>query len=54
MSRRVPPERPTRFGPDRETEAPLVPDLSDRTEAAGQTERVGRNPLEPALMEDAE
>lgn len=54
MSRRAPPEQPTRFGPNLETDAPLVPDLSDRTETTDRSERVGRNPLEPALMEDAE
>jgi|GEM_PF-2716346 len=54
MSRRAPPGRPTRFGPDPETGAPLVPDLSDRSETTGRPERVGRNPLEPALMEGAE
>ena len=54
MSRRAPPEQSTPFGPDPETEAPLVPDVSDRTETTERPERVGRNPLEPALMEDAE
>lgn len=42
----------TPFTPDDETDAPLVPDLSGKRE--GGTERVGRNPLELALMEDAE
>jgi hypothetical protein len=54
MSRRAPPEQSPQFGPDPETDAPLVPDLGDRTETTGRPERVGRNPLEPALMEDAE
>ncbi|MEZ3143805.1 hypothetical protein [Halobaculum sp. MBLA0143] len=42
----------TPFGPDAERDAPLVPDLSGKPET--DTERVGRNPLELALMEDAE
>ncbi|MEZ3117721.1 hypothetical protein RYH80_17525 [Halobaculum sp. MBLA0147] len=58
----VPAERPTpTVG---ETEAPLVPDLRglgdratgerERTDEGGRGRRVGRDPLERALMEDAE
>ena len=42
----------TPFVPDEETDAPLVPDLSGTRD--DETERIGRNPLELALMEDAE
>ncbi len=52
VSRRAPPAGMTQFGPEAETEAPLVPDLSDQPET--EPERVDPNPLELALMEDAE
>jgi hypothetical protein len=52
VSRRAPPAGTTQFGPEAETEAPLVPDLSDQPET--EPERVDPNPLELALMEDAE
>jgi len=53
VSRRAPPAGgTTRFGPEAETEAPLVPDLSDQPET--EPERVDPNPLELALMEGAE